>query len=91
MPLLAGVYDAYAASRDNVQHHELGWVSAFFAELATRLPLALLLAFIVYGFTSLVGAFLFRLHGASVAAQASRHQIELARQRDKRGRWRVIK
>lgn len=84
MPFLAGLYDAYTVSHGSID-------SIFFSELAPRLPLALILASVVYGFVSLVGAFLLRLHGASVAAQASRHQIELARPRDRHGRWRVIK
>ena len=91
MPLLAGIYDAYTASGGLDHDQSLGWVTAFFSELALRIPLALILAFVVYGFVSLVGAVLLRLHRASVAAQASRHQIELSRPRDKLGRWMVTK
>ena len=48
MPLLAGVYEAYAAE------------NAFFSELVLRLPLALIMAIVVYGLVSVVGAVLFR-------------------------------
>ena len=61
MPLLAGVYEAYAAA------------NAFFSELLLRLPLALFMAFVVYCLVSVVGAVFLRLDRASVAAQAARH------------------
>jgi hypothetical protein len=90
MPLLAVVYDACdLASRGDQQI--LGWIKTFFSELTPHLPLALILAFIVYGLMSLVKALLLRLHHVSVAAQASRHQIELSRPRDKLGRWIMAK
>ena len=59
MPLLAGVYEAYAAE------------NAFFSELALHLPLALFMAFVVYGLVSVVGAVLLRLDRVTVAAQAA--------------------
>ncbi len=58
MPLLAGVYEAYAAE------------NAFFSELMLRLPLALIMAIVVYGLVSVVGAVLLRLDRVTVAAQA---------------------
>jgi hypothetical protein len=63
IPLLAGVYEAYAAA------------NAFFSELLLRLPLALFMAFVVYCLVSVVGAVLLRLNRASVAAQAARRTM----------------
>jgi hypothetical protein len=54
----------------------IDWLGAFCDELALRLPLSLILAFAVFTFISVAGAFLSRLHGASVAAQAARHDID---------------
>jgi hypothetical protein len=39
----------------------------------------LILAFVVYGLVSIVGAVLSRLHGASIAAQATQHEAERPR------------
>jgi hypothetical protein len=74
MPVLAGVYDVFdAASHASEQN---AWWTTFFDKLATRLPLALILAIIVYGLVTAVAAILHRLHGVSVAAQAARKTIE---------------
>jgi hypothetical protein len=77
MPLLAGVYDAYdATSRDSKHEPVIAWSITFVEKLATRLPLTLILAFVVYGLVSVVGSVLWRLHGMSIAAQAARHAVE---------------
>jgi len=77
MPLLAGVYEAYdAASRDLEHEPVVAWSITFVEKLATRLPLTLILVFVVYGLVSVVGAVLWRLHGTSIAAQAARHAVE---------------
>jgi hypothetical protein len=77
MPLLAGVYEAYEAASRNSEHEvAITWLASFVDELATRLPLMLILAFVVYGLVSMVGSVLWWLNGASIAAQAARHAIE---------------
>ena len=77
MPLLAGVYEAYeAASRNSKRELVIARLVSFVDELATRLPLMLILAFIVYGLVSVVGSVLWWLNGASIAAQAARHAVE---------------
>jgi hypothetical protein len=73
MPLLAGVHEAFAAaSRDPLQQG-IVWFSAFCNELAIRLPLSLILALTVFALIGAAAAFLSRLDGASVSAQAARH------------------
>jgi hypothetical protein len=72
MPLLAGMYEAYAAASS-------GSLSSFVDELAPRLPLTLILALIVYVLVTLSGAIFSRLNGVSVAAQAARYPIERSR------------
>jgi hypothetical protein len=81
MPLLAGVYEAYAVASPDLE------LTTFFSNLALRLPLALILAIVVYGLVSVVGAVLLRLHRVSVAAQAARNEIELSRPRT----WRMMR
>jgi hypothetical protein len=78
MPLLAGVHEAFAAAgRALEQHQGIDWLSTFCSELALRLPISLILAFAVFALISAAGAFLSRLDGASVSAQAARHDIDL--------------
>jgi len=78
MPLLAGLHEAFAAAaRDMEQQQGIDWLSTFCNELALRLPLSLILAFAVFALLSAAGAFLSRLDGASVSAQAARHDIDL--------------
>ena len=78
MPLLAGLHEAFAAAgRDMEQQQGIDWLNTFFNELALRLPLSLILAFAVFALISAAGAFLSRLDGASVSAQAARHDIDL--------------
>ena len=80
MPLLAGVYEAYAAANADLEQQQvITWLSTFFSELVLRLPLALFLAIVVYGLVSVVGAVFLRLDRVSVAAQAARNKIELSR------------
>ncbi len=77
MPLLAGLHEAFdAAGRDLEQQQGIGWLSTVCNELALRLPLSLILAFAVFAVVSAATAFLSRLHGASVAAQGARHDID---------------
>ena len=76
MPLLAGVYEAYAAANADLEQQQvITWLSAFFSELVLRLPLALFMAIVVYGLVSVVGAVLLRLDRVSVAAQAARRMM----------------
>jgi hypothetical protein len=78
MPLLAGLHEAFAAAgRDMEQQQGIDWLRTFCSELALRLPLSLILAFAVFVLISAAGAFLSRLDGASVSAQAARHDIDL--------------
>lgn len=78
MPLLAGLREAFAAAgRDMEQQQGIDWLGTFCNELALRLPLSLILAFAVFALISAASAFLSRLYGASVAAQAARHDIDL--------------
>ena len=78
MPLLAGLNEAFAAAGHDMEHQPgIDWLSAFCNELALRLPLSLILAFTVFALISAAGAFLSRLDGASVSAQAARHDIDL--------------
>jgi hypothetical protein len=78
MPLLAGLHEAFAAAgRDMEQQQGIDWLITFCNELALRLPLSLILAFAAFALISVAGAFLSRLHAASVAAQAARHDINL--------------
>ena len=81
MPLLAGMYEAYAAASSGSSKHQhlITWLTNFVTELATRLPLTLILAFIVYVLVTLLGAIFLRLNGVSVAAQAARYAIERSR------------
>jgi hypothetical protein len=79
MPLLAGLHEAFtAAGRDVGQQQGIDWLSTFCSELALRLPLSLILAFTVFALISAAGAVLSRLDGASVSAQAARHDIDLS-------------
>lgn len=82
MPLLAGVYEAYARASPALEHQQvIAWLPTFVGKLALRLPLAIILALFVYGLVTVVYAFLLRLHHASIAAQAARNKIELSRPR----------
>ena len=89
MPLLAGVYEAYdAASRDLEHEPVIAWSITFVEKLATRLPLTLILAFVVYGLVSVVGRFfggyMARPSRLKLRDTRSRHhlgQISLARRR----------
>jgi hypothetical protein len=72
MPLLAGVYEAYAAVNRVAETNFTPWSVRFFDELATRMPLMLILALGVYGIVTMIGAFLSRLAGASFTAQSVR-------------------
>ena len=72
MPLLAGLYEAYAAASRVADKAFLTWLVSFFDELATRMPLMLILALVVFGIVTMIGAFLSRLEGASFTAQAAR-------------------
>lgn len=78
MPLLAGLHVAFGAASRDVEHQPgIAWLSTFCNELALRLPLSLVLAFTVFALMGAAGAFLSRLNGASVSAQAARHDIDL--------------
>ena len=78
MPLLAGLNEAFAAAGHDMEHQPgIDWLSKFCNELALRLPLSLILAFTVFALMGAAGAFLSRLDGASVSAQAARHDIDL--------------
>lgn len=78
MPLLAGLHEAFAAAgRHMEQQQGIDWLSTVCNEIALRLPLSLILAFVVFAVISAATAFLLRLHSASVAAQAARHDIDL--------------
>jgi hypothetical protein len=76
MPLLAGVYEALASPA--LEHQQvIAWLPTFVRKLALRLPLSIILALVVYGLVTAVGAVLLRLHNSSIAAQAGRNKIEL--------------
>jgi hypothetical protein len=78
MPLLAGLHEAFAAAGRDIEHQPgIDWLSTFCSELALRLPLSLILAFTVFALIGAAGAFLSRLDGASVSAQAARHDSDL--------------
>ena len=78
MPLFAGLHEAFAAAGRDMEHQpRIEWLSTFCNELALRLPLSLILAFTVFALIGAAGAFLSRLDGASVSAQAARHHIDL--------------
>lgn len=78
MPLLAGLHEAFAAAGRDMEHQpDIDWLSTFCNELALRLPLSLILASAVFGLITAVVAFLSRLDGACVSAQAARHDIGL--------------
>ena len=77
MPLLAGVYEAYAAANRVADKAFLTWLVSFFDELATRMPLMLILALVVVGIVTMIGALLSRLEGASFTAQAARDPSEM--------------
>jgi hypothetical protein len=78
MPLFAGLHEAFAAAGRDMEHQpSIEWLSTFCNELALRLPLSLILAFTVFALIGAAGAFLSRLDGASVSAQAARHHIDL--------------
>ena len=79
MPVLAGVYEAYEAASPGLKF------STFAAELARRLPLALILAVAVYCLVSLVSAVLLRLHRVSIAAHAERNEVKRPRS------WRLMR
>jgi hypothetical protein len=70
MPLLAGVYEAYLAANRVAD-------KAFVDELATRMPLMLILALVVFGIVTVIAALLSRLEGASFTAQAARDPSEM--------------
>ena len=77
MPLLAGVYEAYAVATRALEHQQVAWLPTFVWKLTLRLPLSIILALFVYGLVTVVGAVLLRLHNSSIAAQAGRNKIEL--------------
>ena len=77
MPLLAGLYEAYAAASRVADKAFLTWLVSFFDELATRMPLMLILALVVFGIVTMIGALLSRLEGASFTAQAAREPSEM--------------
>jgi hypothetical protein len=78
MPLLAGLHEAImAAGRHMEQQHGIDWFSTFCGEAAVRLPLSLVMSFAVFALVSAAGALLLRLGGASLSAQAARHNIDL--------------
>jgi hypothetical protein len=78
MPLLAGLSEAFASAGHDMEHQPgIDWLSTFCNELALRLPLSLIVAFTVFALMGAAGAFLSRLDGASVSAQAARHDIDL--------------
>jgi hypothetical protein len=77
MPLLAGAYEAYAAASRVADNAFLTWLVSFLDELATRLPLMLILALVVFGIVTMIGALLSRLEGASFTAQAARNPSEI--------------
>jgi hypothetical protein len=78
MPLLAGLHEAITAAGRNVQQqHGIDWFSTFCSEVALRLPMSLVLAFAIFALIGAVEALLLRLGGASVSAQAARHNIDL--------------
>jgi hypothetical protein len=78
MPLLAGLHVAFGAASRDVEHQPgIAWLSTFCNELALRLPLSLILAFTVFAVMGAAVAFLSRLDGACVSAQAARHDIDL--------------
>jgi len=60
MPLLAWVYEAYAVASPDLEHQQIiAWLTTFVNKLALRLPLALILAIVVYSVVSVLGAVLF--------------------------------
>jgi hypothetical protein len=71
MLLLAGMHEAYvAANSDSSEHQHLSTrLTNFVTELATRPPLTLILAVIVYVLVTLLGALFSRLNGVSLGAQ----------------------
>jgi hypothetical protein len=78
MPLLAGLHEAFTAAGRHVERQQgVGWFSTFCGEAAVRLPISLILAFAIFALVSAAGALLLRLAGASVSAQAGRHNIDL--------------
>jgi hypothetical protein len=80
MPLLAGLHEAFTAAGRHVEQQQgIDWFSTFCGEAAVRLPISLVVAFAIFALVSAAGALLLRLDGASVSAQAARHNIDLKR------------
>jgi hypothetical protein len=77
MPLLAGVYEAYLAANRVADKAFLTWLVSFVDELATRMPLMLILALVIFGIVTMIAALLSRLEGASFTAQAARDPSEM--------------
>jgi hypothetical protein len=65
MPLLASIYVAYATAAREPEHEQL---ASFVENLTLHLPLAFVLAFMVYVLVTLAGMLLSRLRGSSFAA-----------------------
>jgi hypothetical protein len=67
IPVLASVNDGYEVATTHLeQQHAINWLAIF----SSRLSLALILAFIVYGLFRVADSFL-RLHGVALAAQTT--------------------
>lgn len=77
MPLLAGLQVAFVAASHDVEQQGIDWFSAVCSEAALRLPISLILTFAIFVLFSAAGALLLRLDGASVSAEAARHNIDL--------------
>jgi hypothetical protein len=78
MPLLAGLHEAFTAAARHVEQQQgIDWLSTFCSEAAVRLPISLVLAFVVFALVSAADALLLRLEQASVSALAARHDINL--------------
>jgi hypothetical protein len=50
------MYEAYAAASRVADKAFLTWLVSFFAELATRMPLMLILALVVFGIVTMIAA-----------------------------------
>jgi hypothetical protein len=75
---LAGLHEAFTAAGRHVEQQQgINWFSTFCGEAAVRLSISLGLAFAIFALVSAMGALLLRLGGASVSAQAARHNIDL--------------
>jgi hypothetical protein len=74
MPLLAGVYEAYAAASRVAEKGFVTWLVSFVDELATRMPLMLILAAVIFGIVTYDRCVAFAarrciLYGSSCAAR----------------------